>query len=74
MLPVAACGGAGAAFHWALSCLLIASKGEMVALEASVCRGEEGLLVLLALLGELSQEGLGFEIVGVESGGFRVLR
>ncbi len=50
MLPVAACGGAGAAFDRALSCPLIASKGEMVALEASVCRGEEALLVLLAPL------------------------
>jgi len=50
VLPVAACGGAGAAFDRALSCPLIASKGETIALEASVCRGEEGLLVLLAAL------------------------
>ena len=50
-MPVAACGGAGAASDWALSCPLIAGKGEMVALEALVCKGEEALLVLLALLG-----------------------
>ncbi len=46
-LPIAACGGAGAAFDRALSCPSIASKGEMFALEASVCRGEEALLMEL---------------------------
>ncbi|KAA6425534.1 MAG: hypothetical protein FRX49_04431 [Trebouxia sp. A1-2] len=55
VLPVAACGAAGAAFDWALSCPLIASKGEMAALEASVCRDEEALLVLLAPLDLLDQ-------------------
>ncbi len=48
-LPIAACGGAGAAFDWPLSCP-IASKGEMFALEVSVCRGEKALLVLLTPL------------------------
>ena len=50
MMPVAACGGAGAAFDWPLSCPLIAGKGEMVALEFPVCQGEKALLELLALL------------------------